>query len=186
METNECSLNKWVFDFKENTTQFKKSNVYSCKRVIKQKYLYTKTKVEDYAVIELDRPVTGKLPLTFRKFGRVSIGTPLLVIGHPLGLPMKIADGAKVSQMNDIERKTPFNSTILRQDYFTANLDSFAGNSGSPVFNIETGKVEGIVIQGADDFSYNPQTACMESNHLSNSYHNTYEKVMRITKVEGI
>lgn len=184
--TSECSSNKWVFDFKEGTTQFKKSNVYSCKKIIAQKNIYNEKEVNDYAVIELDRNVPDRTPLTHRKIGRVNLNTPLLVIGHPLGLPMKITEGARVSRMNENERERKWHSWILRDNYFTANLDAYGGNSGSPVFNKNTGKVEGILVQGADDFIFNYETQCLESLHLSNSHLNTFEKVMRITKVPGL
>lgn len=180
---SECSANKWIFDFRAETTQFSKNNVYSCKNIIAQKNIYDQNEISDYALIELDREVKDRLPLTLRKFGRVHINTPLVVIGHPLGLPMKITEGAKVSCMNDSEREDLLQSFLLRAHYFTANIDSYAGNSGSPVINKKTGKVEGILIQGASDFVFNDATQCLESNHLSNSYHNTYEKVMRITKI---
>lgn len=186
MTPEDCSSNKWVFDFKENTTRFNKSNVYSCKKIISQKLVYDEKEVNDYAVIELDRPVTDRLPLARRKAGIALLGTPLVVIGHPLGLPMKITDGARISRMNNIERENKFQSWLLRENYFTANFDSYAGNSGSPVFNKETGKVEGILVQGADDFVFNEEKNCLESVHLSNSHLNTYEKVMRITKVPGL
>jgi hypothetical protein len=88
--------------------------------------------------------------------------------------------------MNDEERTRPFHSWYLRRNYFTANLDSYAGNSGSPVFNQKTGRVEGILIQGADDFVYNEENQCLESLRLSDSHYNIYEKVMRIDRVPGI
>lgn len=182
----ECTANKWVFDFKEGTTQFQKNNVYSCKKIIAQKFVYDEKEVSDYAVIELDRKVEDRAPLTHRKLGRVNLGTPLLVIGHPLGLSMKITDGAKVSRMNNEERERKFHSWLLRENYFTANLDAYGGNSGAPVFNKNTGKVEGILVQGADDFVFNNDKKCLESVHLSNSHYNTYEKVMRITKIPGL
>ena len=36
--------------------------------------------------------------------------------------------------------------------YFTANLDTYRGNSGSPVFNAITHKVEGVLVRGEQDF----------------------------------
>ena len=182
----ECSENKWVFGFKENVAAFKKIDVYSCKKIISQKYQNTNTSLEDYAVIELDRVVTDRVPLKIRKMGRIQMGTPVLVIGHPMGLPMKITDGGNVSHMNDDERESKIKSIIKRRNYFTANLDSFGGNSGSPVFNQKTGRVEGILVQGGDDFAFNEETLCIQSRHLSDSFHNTYEKVMRITKIPGL
>jgi len=180
---NECSANKWVFDFTENTKELIKNNVYACKKIISQKLIYSKKEVSDYAVIELDRPVLDRTPLERRKYGTVAYGTPLLIIGHPLGLPMKITDGAKVMRMNDIELETQIRSLFLRDHYFTANLDSYSGNSGSPVFNVKTGKVEGVLIQGADDFIFDEEESCLKSRHLSDNHHNTYEKIMRITEI---
>src|SRR5690606_7248906 len=92
----------------------------------------------DYAVIELDRDVVGHTPLKIRRTGSVSVGDELVVIGHPAGLPVKVAGGANVRQ--------------LQQDYFVANLDTFGGNSGSAVFNLSTGEVEGILVRGEVDF----------------------------------
>ena len=185
-DISECAGNKWVFDFRKDTAQLKKESVYSCKKIISQKHIYNNHEVSDYAIIELDRPVLDRKPLSYRKRGRVAIGTPLVVIGNPLGLPTKIANGAQVSKMNDIERAHRFKSWLLRRDYFTANIDTYSGNSGSPVFNEDTGIVEGIVIEGHDDFEFNETSLCQESVHLSDSHHNTFEKVMRITKIPGL
>jgi len=186
LSEQDCTGSKWVFDFTSETKVLKKSNVYSCKKILAHKYVYNKIQVNDYAVIELDRPVFGRPVLEFRKAGFVDHETPLVVIGHPLGLPMKITDGGRVAGMNDIEKESTFRSVFLRRNYFTANLDTFAGNSGSPVFNYDTGKVEGILIQGADDFIFNQDRGCSESRHLSNDSINTYEKVMRINHVPGL
>lgn len=186
INAKECSDNQWVFGFKEGVTELIKSQVYSCKSITTQRYVYNEKEVSDYAVIELDRKVTGYVPLKTRKFGRALLNTPLVVIGHPMGLPMKATDGAVVSRMNELERDHKLRSLKLRSHYFTANLDSYGGNSGSPVFNKRNGKVEGILIQGADDFVYNPDKECLESRRLSDSYLNSYEKVMRINKVPGL
>ncbi len=184
--TQECTDFRWVFGFKEGMTELKSSQVYSCKKIIVQRYAYDKKEVNDYAVIELDREVQGYVPLKMRKFGRVLLNTPLVVIGHPMGLPMKATDGGKVSRFNDIERETKLRSLYLRRNYFTANLDTYGGNSGSPVFNKNNGQVEGILIQGADDFELNTEKDCVQSRRHTNSHLETYEKVMRINKVPGI
>ncbi|WP_108811914.1 trypsin-like peptidase domain-containing protein [Sphingorhabdus sp. Alg231-15] len=102
----------------------------------------------DWSLIKLDRPVEGRIPLTLRKNGRVPDSTPLYVIGHPLGLPKKFAGNAQV-RIND------------QDDFFVANLDTFGGNSGSPVFNAQTNDVEGILVRGETDFA--PQGDCFAS-----------------------
>lgn len=182
----ECNDYKWVFGFKEGTTELTKNQVYSCKKILHQKYVYNDKEVSDYAVIELDREVVNFKALKTRKFGRVLLNTPLVVVGHPMGLPMKATDGGVVSRMNDIEREHKFKSFFLKENYFTANLDAYGGNSGSPVFNKRTGKIEGILIQGAEDFVFNNDRNCLESRRLSNSHLESYEKIMRITKIPGL
>ena len=37
-------------------------------------------------------------------------------------------------------------------DTFMTNLDTFGGNSGSPVYNAKTHKVEGILVRGERDY----------------------------------
>lgn len=182
----ECDGNKWVFGFKEGVTELTSSQVYSCKKIIAQKYVYSKKEMNDYAVIELDRAVEDYTPLKRRKYGRVMLNTPLLVIGHPMGLPMKATDGAVVAGLNAVEQEHQMRSYILRTNYFMTNLDSYGGNSGSPVFNKKNGQVEGILVQGADDFVYNPKRDCLESKRLSNKTRDAYEQVMRINEVPGI
>jgi hypothetical protein len=110
----------------------------------------------DWAVVRLDRPVTGRAPVTVRTSGKVSGSAGLFVIGHPCGLPQKYAPGAKVRD------NTP-------APFFVANLDTYGGNSGSPVFNASSYKVEGILVRGENDFVSNgtcnvslvcPSTGC--------------------------
>jgi V8-like Glu-specific endopeptidase len=186
MTQSDCKNFQWVFDYEKDATYLSRNNLYSCKKIIAQKYNYSNSEVSDYAVIELDRKVPDRTPLARRTSGILHRGTPLIAIGHPLGLPKKIVDGAKVMAMNDIEREHPIRSFFLKANYFTTNLDVYAGNSGSPVFNSNTGKVEGILIQGAEDFEEDYENKCLTSKRLPDSPRNSYEKVMRITHIEGI
>ena len=82
------------------------------------------------------------------------IGDPLVVIGHPAGLPLKVADGANVRSIG------------LSGQHFVANLDTYGGNSGSAVLNGVTGDVEGILVRGEMDFIY--QNGCRVSNRCLN------------------
>ena len=68
----------------------------------------------------------------------MKVGDQLTVIGHPWGLPSKIAEGGKVLFSD-------------QPQYFTTNLDTFQGNSGSAVFNSSSGVVEGILVRGRSD-----------------------------------
>jgi hypothetical protein len=126
------------------------------------------TSAVDYAIIRLDRPVTapGAVPLPIRRSGTVPVGTSIGIIGHPSGLPLKIAFGSGTEVIS--------NASIY---YFEANLDSFVGNSGSPVFHAGTGEVEGILVGGLEDFVFSP--TCFSSNRLSD--YQGQEQVTRST-----
>jgi hypothetical protein len=112
----------------------------------------------DYAVVRVDRAVTapGAVPLDIRRSGTIANDTPVGVIGHPAGLPLKIAYGDETRVRNN-----------LPTGYFVANLDTYGGNSGSPVFDQATGLVEGILVRGASDYVIQP--TCFVSNQLSNA-----------------
>lgn len=153
--SSSCESYNWVFDYKMSTADqtaisVPGTSVYSCKRIINRKL--SRSDMDDWAIIELDREVTDRRPLSYRTEGQIEVGTPLVVIGHPSGLPTKIADGAKVK--------------ALRGKFFTANLDTYGGNSGSAVFNAETGLIEGILVRGAKDYTYDYAQGCNVSNVL--------------------
>jgi len=45
--------------------------------------------------------------------------------------------------------------------WFTADLDTYGGNSGSPVFNARTHEVDGILVRGEMDFEFH--SGCQKS-----------------------
>lgn len=185
-DESDCANFKWVFDFKKGTKKIKKENVFSCKKIYERQLSESRFKLRDYAVIQLDRPAVGRTPLKFRRKKKARVGTKLVVIGHPSGLPMKIADNGKIQRFNKTEIRRPISSLFKRRYYFNANLDTYAGNSGSPVFNRKTKLVEGILAQGGDDYVRNIDMFCNESNRLSDSRWVSEETVFRITKVPFI
>lgn len=103
----------------------------------------------DWAVVQLDRPVHNHRYVRIRRSGKVPDSSSVHVIGHPCGLPKKYAGGAAVR-----------NNTPSR--YFVANLDTYGGNSGSPVFNNASHVVEGILVRGETDFVWSG--TCRVSN----------------------
>ncbi len=155
-----CEKYKWVFDFKvdaESKTaglDVKEENVYSCKKVISN--ALANSLGLDYGLIQLDRKVKGRKPLEVRSEGKVQDAGSLVVIGSPSGLPLKVAAGATVR-------------TNTHSFFFSANLDTFQGNSGSAVFNAETGVVEGILVRGEEDFEANSTLMCIEAKKCDDS-----------------
>jgi hypothetical protein len=132
---------RFVFGFRMQsattpTTTFGADDVYAGKTLIGRKLTESGT---DWALVRLDRPVVGREPVSVRTTGKIPERQKLFVIGHLCGLPQKFAPGAIVRD----------NSSA---SHFVANLDTYGGNSGSPVFNASTRKVEGILVRGETDF----------------------------------
>ena len=148
-----CESMKWVFGFavdeatKKAGLNISADEIYSCKLLVNQELMSFKG--TDHALIQLDRVVKNRLPLNYRSEGAAEVGDPLVVIGHPMGLPTKVADGAAIR-------------TNSHPHYFVATLDTFGGNSGSAVFNTNTLTIEGILVRGETDYKYNSEKMCRE------------------------
>jgi V8-like Glu-specific endopeptidase len=93
----------------------------------------------DWALVRVDRPVTDHAVLKIRTEGKINDNQAVYVIGHPSGLPKKVAGGSAVR-----ENEAPA--------FFVANTDTYGGNSGSPVFNRDNHVVEGVLVRGETDF----------------------------------
>lgn len=152
-----CADYSWMFDYKSENGEVQTSdldveNLYSCKEVI----YGVMNDSQDFALIKLDRKVTDRQPLKMRARGKVSANQEIFVVGYPSGLPIKYAGGARVFDNNEA-------------DYFSTNLDSFGGNSGSPVFNADTYEVEGILVRGKTDYVIGEKDgqACRRVNHCA-------------------
>lgn len=171
-----CAGTKFVFGFAVKArggkapSEVPAADVYSCSKVETQKLeasdttgnpaldqLLGKISDLDFAIVRLDRKVTGRDPLPVNSFKTLKNGDPLFVIGHPVGLPLKVADDAAV---RDIGKD---------KAYFVANLDTYGGNSGSAVFNAKTNKIEGILVRGDQDFraAGTEEKPCVESNQVA-------------------
>lgn len=145
-ETDVCKNNKWIFDYrvsKDNQVEVivPSSSVYNCLEV-----LHMENNMEtgsDYALIRLDRGVHDRYPVSLQKKPS-KLNDDLVLIGHPSGLPTKIADKGNVQK--------------IFENHFISNLDAFTINSGSGVFNPKTGEAVGILASGRID--YESKTGC--------------------------
>jgi hypothetical protein len=151
-----CKGIKFVFGFGigsagADPTSVPASEVYGCGQLVGRRQ--DGETGPDYAIVRLDRPVANHAPLKLNRSGAIANGTKLFVIGHPSGLPTKVAGGAQVRDAD-------------KNGYFVANLDTYGGNSGSAVFNAVTGQIEGILVRGERDFVYDSEKACMRSNRV--------------------
>jgi hypothetical protein len=153
---SDCASTAFVFGFgyssrDQDVTNLPESDVYFCKEIIAREQ--RSDNKSDFAVLRLDRPVTDRTPLQFRREGTIPSGASVTMIGHPSGLPTKVSAGANVRR-ND------------NPVYFVANLDAYGGNSGSAVVDSATGMVEGILVRGETDFVTSGD--CRKSNRCLN------------------
>jgi hypothetical protein len=126
---------RFVFGFKmldpyTPVTQIANENIYKGEKIIGCAYNPRGNKT-DWALVKMDREVEGQEIAVLSK-DEIVRHQPVYVIGHPVGLPLKYAPGARVRGFD--------------QTLFAADLDVFMGNSGSPVFNNDTHEVMGIVV----------------------------------------
>lgn len=141
---SECKDHAWVFDFANTESEktsfsFNADQVYRCSKIIERKK--ESGAGADYAVIKLERAVVGRAPLKFRTEGKPANDAVFTVIGHPTGLPTKITAAA------DMRNNT-------HPSFFSTNADTYGGNSGSAVVDSRTGIVEGILVRGDTDYTY--------------------------------
>lgn len=174
---SDCNGSAWVFGFAVNAdgdkaTEVASKDVYKCVEIIERQL--DRPTQNDYAMIRLDRAVADRAPLTVRKTGKVADTQSIVVIGHPTGLPTKVSDGANVR-------------TNSNNYFFVANLDTFGGNSGSAVFNAETGEVEGILVRGENDYVWSDENGsrCRVPQQCTNDACRG-EDVTRITNIKSL
>jgi len=160
LDKTPCSDTSIVFDFymqaDNSLAALTKENAFECSEVIAKETPTAEDSYLDYAIIKLDRP-TGRAALDYATDEHLEAQDKVAVIGYPSGLPLKVASDAFVMSN---ESGDPF---------FIANLDTFGGNSGSPVINTDTYQVEGIVVSGMPDYAFSEEAACIQVNHCPDS-----------------
>lgn len=168
MKTQEdCTDESWVFDYQTESPgishiqEVKKENVFRCQKIVAQNYAPGK----DWAIIKLNRKVKNRKPLELSHY-ELPKNTTVFVIGSPDGLPLKLATGSVRDHYSN---------------FFVTNLDTFSGNSGSPVFNSFTGVVHGIVVRGEED--YEQTTSRCKRNRSFLDHEGRGEQVQKIQDV---
>lgn len=115
---------------------FKNEEVYFCKEVISRHY---DKDGADFALVEVDRPLSSEVLGARYLWQGSPADQELGIIGHPHGIPAKIATNGFVTEDD-------------HPDYFIGELDALMSNSGSAVFSLPEGKIVGILVRGAEDF----------------------------------
>ncbi|MGE3386150.1 MAG: serine protease [Bdellovibrionales bacterium] len=132
----DCANTKLLFDvYYRQSGELKLTlpddQVRQCKKIITR---YNRNSGLDFALLELDQPVRDRRPVALG----LGIENPrqVFMLGHPMGLPTKFSGLAKIVRSTKLE--------------WITDLDSSAGNSGSPVFEGRSGALIGILTAGED------------------------------------
>ena len=114
----------------------------------------------DFALIKLDRPVTDREPVDV-DYDRPSSESESSVLGFPYGMPMKWASGKTAKRyftdkylVENAAQGWKSTSDIYWDEhrlsgYIPIQSDVFIGNSGGPLLDSATGKLQGVVSHGS-------------------------------------
>jgi hypothetical protein len=96
--------------------------------------------------LKLSRAVSSKSILGPAQPAALKVNDKIYAIGYPDGLPLKVATNSTVS--------------LITMAEIFSNLDTFAGNSGSPVLQVDNDKVLGVLDEGSIDY-YMTSAGCL-------------------------
>jgi hypothetical protein len=140
-DARECGARRFVFRFFYEApgalATLRADDLYHCRRVVARKEVLA----EDWAVVQLDRPVVGHQPAQVQRTPRpLADSAPIALVGFGSGLPMKLDLNGRVIAPR---------AEVL--DYFRAAIDAFGGHSGGGVFDAQQ-RVVGVLSAGAQDY----------------------------------
>jgi len=154
VDESDCKTKKFLFEVLDSSTKLfsserklQKNQIFSCHKIVAR----GADETSDFSLIELDRKAEGRGPLILNEKINGNVLSHVYMLGHPYGLSMILSQSALVDG-------------IESELQIKASLDSFEGNSGSPVFNSESGQVEGILINGQDDLYFDSQNKCYRNS----------------------
>jgi hypothetical protein len=140
IDENNINKYKFVFGFdtlKDGSTRIiiENKNIVGASRILGRR-IEDSTGI-DWAVIQLETPILEIDPLSCDFDDSITTSDSVYCIGHPSGLPKKVSTDGIITEVDHY--------------FFTANIDTYAGNSGSPVFHNNTHKVVGILVRGEEN-----------------------------------
>lgn len=153
---------------KSKLRTIEKSDIFEI--VMPRKVLGEEEGKQDWAIMEVKPLVSGTTPSYVEPSKkRVTCGADTYCLGHGANLPMKISLHGMVffptCAENDIKSERP--------PFFKCKLETFSGNSGSPVFDALTHEVVGIVSESTQVYVSIPKNKpkyTMPIVHLGGTY----------------
>jgi len=120
-----------MLDAASPVTRFASENIYRGIEMVSPR-LNPGSDKPGWVLVRLDRKVIGQA-IARLSGEEIFNDQAVYTLGHPLGLPLKFGAGASVCD--------------VRETSFEANLNIYSGSSGSPVFDLQTHEVIGMVVK---------------------------------------
>jgi V8-like Glu-specific endopeptidase len=119
------------FDVKHHNDNF-----FRCDKIVKR--VFDPNTATSFTLMELKKTVKGVTPMKYRKSGSLELNEELIVMGHPRGLPLKIANNVQVWDQNET--------------HFTLNSDISGETRGAAILNAKSLELEGIMVYGTPNY----------------------------------
>ncbi len=176
--TYKCRTYEWIFGLEKEESfrdydglYIRDENRFKCREVI----AFQNSGTSDYALIRLDREVSGRRALKLTSSANLKLNDPIYTIGFPYGSPMKVTPNGK------------YVSSVSSSDFFNTKIDTFPSFSGAPILNQRTNEVVGIHVNGLTnpledvggcmDFS----RRCENENDCGESQAQSIEKIQSLS-----
>ena len=170
MSEQSCRDFEWVFDYKgvtSNDRSLNRDNIYSCKKII---HVDQREGQDNLAIIQLDRKVTDRNFLPINNEEPTSSIINSVVVGNSFSLSTNVTKPLET-----------LNDSVI----FNITADEFFPNPGSALINIDTMRLEGVVIGTGGGFVIDPENVCMKRNPcLDNSCSGTVVNNISILPVD--
>jgi V8-like Glu-specific endopeptidase len=147
VDAGTCADTRLVFNFftvaQSQPMGVTSDDVFNCSSIVARELGTVDGDTLDFAIIRLDRSAVPRFTPAPVRQERTELAQSqrLGMIGAPSGIPLKIDSGGKV--------RDPRASNL---DFFVATTDSFGGNSGSGVYELENYTLAGILVRGETDY----------------------------------
>ncbi len=156
-----CANTRFVFNYYRTSATglqtVTTADIFSCQSIVVRENRTVGGMTLDYAIVQLDRAATPRFTPAPIRAGNDAMASnqPVAVIGSGSGIPFKIDSGGSV-------RNARANVSTL--DYFVATTDTFGGNSGSGVYEMNGYTVAGILVRGETDYVLDTGASCNKVN----------------------
>jgi len=155
-----CDVYAYAFDYfyreEGKLETMTAADVYGCRDILVRRVSARSSVSQiDYAIVQLDRPALApRKPATLSK-GVLTRGEPVVALGFTSGVPAKIDTGAEIID--------PRSGSL---DYFKLNSDTFAGSSGSGLFDTK-GELVGVLVRGGEDYVDDLERGCKVATRVA-------------------